>query len=49
MEKHFFYYEGDRALARVAQRGHGVSFSILTGIQKPSGHSLGQSALGDLT
>lgn len=40
-----FHYEGDRALAQVAQRDCGVS--IIGYIQKkPSGHSPGQAALG---
>ena len=42
---HFFYYEGDRALAQVAQRSCRVSF--LGDIQKLSGHGSGQPALGD--
>ncbi|KAK4818675.1 hypothetical protein QYF61_017420 [Mycteria americana] len=40
-----FHYEGDRALAQVAQRCCGVS--ILGDIQKLSGHGPGQLAAGD--
>ncbi|KAK4817982.1 hypothetical protein QYF61_003635, partial [Mycteria americana] len=44
MREHCLHCEGDQALAQVAQRGCGVSIPGDT--QNPSGHGLGQPALG---
>ncbi|GAB0187141.1 mitochondrial enolase superfamily member 1 [Grus japonensis] len=46
IRKHFFYYEGDKAVAQGAQRGGRLS-TLGDDTQKPSGHGPGQPALGD--
>lgn len=45
-EKALLYYEGNRALEQIAQRGCGVSFTEV--IQNPPECDLVQGALGDL-
>lgn len=45
-EEKLFYFEGDRALEQVIQKGHGISFS--RDVQNPQGCDSVQLSLGEL-